>query len=105
MQEPKFESKMSSEHEHNQEFKVSLINNVSSKITFDRELVPVGQDLLSKVQESEWISPENPDPFHHSLLEEVNCGDTVLKDEQEAVSGRKSTTYNCTHQSDYISLY
>ena len=86
IQKPNFEAMINYVHkelDHDQELLKSLIS-ASNKQKFGKEVIPSGQDFLTKVQESGWISPVDPNPLY-DLLEEINRHDIVHKAKLEAL--------------------
>ena len=86
MQKPNFEASITyiGKELDRDKMLIERLLSASSKPKVNKELIPSGQDLLTKMQESGWISPDNPDPLY-GLLEEINCCDIVHKAKLEGL--------------------
>ena len=70
MQKPNFEAMIATigkELDHDQE----LLDTLISASSIHKDLFSSEQDFLTQVQESGWISSDNPDPLYNAL-EKVN---------------------------------
>ena len=83
MQKPNFEAMIATigkELDCNQE----LLNTLIIASGSHKDFISSGHDFVTQVQESGWISPDNPDPLYNAL-ERVNRHDIVHKAELEAL--------------------
>lgn len=86
LQKPNFKAMidyLNKELDSDHELVDKLISTLS-KQNFGKELIPSGKDFLIKIQESGWISSDDPSPLY-DLLESVNRHDIVHKAKLQAL--------------------